>query len=158
VERMRNSDPRRLINPAMAIWAVAVIAAQWNPPRFAWSAPARLQLGLLVPFWSYFFTRAIADLADVIGQVLIFMPLGALLAARTHRESFLRAFVIGFAFGVVIEMGQAFLPDRSADISDAISAGAGTVVGLGLWRWGEWARTSSIGTTRYRVGRPSGIK
>jgi hypothetical protein len=61
------------------------------------------------------------------------MPLGALLAARTHRESFVRAFVVGFTFGLFLEMGQAFLPDRSADISDAISAGAGTVVGLALW-------------------------
>jgi VanZ family protein len=158
VERARNRDPSRLIIPAIAIWALAVILAQWNPPRFRWSAPAHLKLGVLIPFWSYFHSRSLFDLADVIGQVLIFMPLGALLAARTHRQEISGALIIGFVFGVVLEIGQAFIPDRSADISDAISAGAGAVAGWALWRWGEWTRTSSVGTTRYRVGRPAGLK
>ena len=99
-----------------------------------------------------------ADLADVISQVLIFMPLGALLAARTHRQSLVGALIFGFCFGAVLEIGQAYIPDRSADISDAISAAAGAVTGWALWRWGEWTRTSSVGTTRYRVGRPTGLK
>ncbi len=34
-----------------------------------------------VPFWSYFGSRTLEDLADVIGQAMVFMPLGALLAA-----------------------------------------------------------------------------
>jgi hypothetical protein len=66
--------------------------------------------------------------------------------------------ILGLSFGLVLEIGQAFIPDRSADISDAISAGLGAVAGWALWRWGEWTRTSSIGTTRYRVGRPSGLR
>jgi glycopeptide antibiotics resistance protein len=158
VERTGNRDPRRLIIPAMAIWALAVILALWNPPRFSWSAPSRLQSGVLIPFWSYFHSRSLADLADVITQVLIFMPLGALLAARTHRQRLLGALIFGFFFGAALEIGQAFIPARSADISDAISASAGAVAGWALWRWGEWTCTSSIGTTRYRVGRPSGKK
>lgn len=158
VERTRNQDPRRLINAAIAIWAVAVILALWNPPRFSWNAPTYMQTAMFVPFWSYFHTRSLDDLADVISQVLIFMPLGALLAARTHRQSFVSALILGLSFGVVLEIGQAFIPDRSADISDAISAGLGAVAGWTLWRWGEWTRTSSIGTTRYRVGRPSGVR
>jgi glycopeptide antibiotics resistance protein len=158
VERAGHRDPKRLIIPAIAIWIVAVILALWNPPRFSWSAPSRLQPGVFIPFWSYFGSRSLADLADVISQVLIFMPLGALLAARTHRQSLVGALIAGFFFGVFLEIGQAFILDRSADISDAISAGAGAVAGWALWRWGEWTRTSSIGTTRYRVGRPSGLK
>ena len=107
----------------------------------------------MVPFWSYFDSRNLADLADVISQVLIFMPLGALLAARSWRQSFAGALMIGLAFGLVLEVGQAFLPDRLADVSDALSAAAGTATGLALWRWGAWTRTSSMGATRYRVGR-----
>ena len=158
VERAGNRDPRRLIIPAIAIWACAVILALWNPPRFSWSAPSYVHAAVLIPFWSYFHSRSMADLADVISQVLIFMPLGALLAARTHRQSLVGALIFGFCFGVVLEIGQAYIPDRSADISDAISAAAGTVTGWALWRWGEWTRTSSVGTTRYRVGRPTGLK
>ena len=91
VERAGNRDPRRLIVPAIAIWAFAVILALWNPPRFSWSAPSRVHSEVLIPFWSYFHSRSLADLADVISQVLIFMPLGALLAARTHRQSLVGA-------------------------------------------------------------------
>ncbi len=153
----RGEDPRRLIAPAIAIWILAVIFALWNPPRFTWPQPPYIRPERIVPFWSYFFSRTLADLADVIGQVLIFMPLGALLAARTNRQSFLGVLMVGLALGVLLEAGQAFLPGRTADISDAISAAAGAALGFILWRWGEWTRTSSIGAIRYRVGRPKMI-
>ncbi len=149
----REIDPHRLIPPAIAIWFLAVMFALWTPPQFSYPQPPYLRMERVVPFWSYFFSRTMADLADVIGQVVVFMPLGALLAARTHRQSFAGALLIGFALGVLFEFGQAFLP-RGVDISDAISAAGGTAAGLTLWRWGQWMRTSSIGAIRYRVGRP----
>ena len=150
----RERDPRRLIMPAIVIWSLAVIFTLWNPPRFTPREPPYWNLAMVVPFWSYFFSRTLADLADVIGQVLIFMPLGALLAARTNRQSFVGALLIGLSFSAVREVGQAFLPGRSPDISDALSAAAGTAAGLVLWRWGEWTRASSTGAIRYRIPRP----
>ena len=153
VVRWRDLHPRRLIGPALFLWFLAVMFTVWNPPRFGPPAPPYWRLERVVPFWSYFFSRTMADVADVLGQVLIFMPLGALLAARSPRQSFAGALMIGLALGAVIEVGQAFLPGRAADISDAISAGAGTVAGLAMWRWGERARTTSTGPARYRVGR-----
>ncbi len=149
----RELDPHRLIMPAIAIWCLAVTFTLWNPPRFTLPAPPYWNLAMVVPFWSYFFSRTIADLADVIGQVLIFAPLGALLAARTNRQSFVGALLIGLSLGVLFEFGQVFLPGRAADISDALSAAAGTAVGLALWRWGEWTRASSTGAIRYRIAR-----
>lgn len=157
VERTRNQDRGRLINRAVAIWGLAVVLTVWNPPRFTWPTPPYWRLERVVPFWSYFYSRTLADLADVIGQVLIFMPLGALLAARSYRQRFVGALILGLSLGLAIEIGQAFLPDRTADLSDAISAAAGTAIGLALWRWGEWTRTSSMGALRYRVGRRTGI-
>jgi VanZ family protein len=158
VMRFGEDDPRRLIMPALFVWCVAVIFTYWNPPEF--SSPERpyWRLERVVPFWSYFFSRTLADLADVIGQVLIFIPLGALLAARTNRQSFVGAVMIGLALGIVIEVGQAFLPGRVADISDAISAAGGAAVGMALWRWGERIRTSSAGVARYHVGRRAGYR
>ena len=153
VVRWRGLHPRRLIAPALSLWFLAVMLTVWNPPHFGPPEPPYWRLERVVPFWSYFFSRTMADVADVLGQVLVFMPLGALLAARSPRQSFGGALLIGLALGVVIEVGQAFLPDRAADISDAISAGAGTVAGLAMWRWGERARTTSTGPARYRVGR-----
>jgi hypothetical protein len=47
-----------------------------------------------------------------------------------------------------------FLPERTAELTDALSASVGAGLGLALLRWGESVRdlTSSLGVTRYRVG------
>ncbi len=74
------------------------------------------------------------------------------MAAGWWRLSLLSAVPIGFFLGISFEFGQVFLPDRLADISDAISAAAGTGLGLALWRWAESVRKSSHGVIRYRVG------
>jgi VanZ family protein len=113
---------------------------------------------MIVPFWSYFDSRTFADLADLIGQVLYFVPLGALLAAHSWRQSFAGAVLYGLAIGAGLELGQVFIPGRSADVTDVISSGAGAGLGLALWRWGEWTRTSSIGVAKYRVGARAGLK
>jgi glycopeptide antibiotics resistance protein len=107
---------------------------------------------MIIPFWSYFDSRALADLGDLIVQVLCFVPLGALLAARSWRQSFPGTVLIGLALGFVLEFGQVFLPRRTADVTDVISSATGAGIGLVLWRWGEWARTSSMGVAKYRVG------
>ena len=124
-------DARRWIVPALVIWGLATLLAAWNPPRFTWPDRPFLRPEMIVPFWSYFGSRTLEDLTDVVGQAVVFLPLGALLAARSWRQSFLSAVLIGFGFGVVLEFGQAFLPDRTADVSDAISAAAGAGLGFG---------------------------
>ena len=110
-----------------------------------------------MPFWSYLDSRSLADLADLVGEVLVFVPLGALLAARSWRQSFAGAVLIGLALGAVLEIGQLFLPSRTADVTDVLSAAAGAGLGLALWRWGEWARTSSMGVA-VSSRPPAGLK
>jgi VanZ family protein len=152
VARLPAVNAARWTVPAILIWGLAIVLAAWSPPRFTWANRPFFRPEMIVPFWSYFGSRTLEDLTDVVAQVLAFSPFGALLAARSWRQSFLNAVLIGFGVGVVLEFGQAFLPDRSVDVSDAISAAAGTVSGLALRRWGEFARNSSMGATRYRVG------
>jgi glycopeptide antibiotics resistance protein len=137
---------------AIAIWATAAALVLWSPPRFAWPEPPYLQPEHVVPFWSYFRSRTLDDLADVVAQAVLFVPLGALVAAGWWRCSLFVALLVGLCTGVIFEFGQVFLPDRTADISDAISASAGTGLGLALWRWGESVRKSSLGVIRYRIG------
>ena len=152
VLRSAIQDPRRWIVPALIIWCVATVLAAWSPLRFAWPNPPFWRTEMLVPFWSYFGGRTLEDLTDVIGQAMVFLPLGALLAAHSWRQTFMGTVLVGFGAGVLLESGQVFLPDRTADISDAISAAAGAGLGWALWRWGEFARNSSMGVVRYRVG------
>ena len=95
-----------------------------------------------------------AALGDVFDQVLIFIPLGVLLAAGSRRRSILQVILIGCAVGLVLEAGQVFLPERTAELTDVLSASVGAGLGLALWRWGESVRdpTNSLGVARYRVG------
>jgi VanZ family protein len=145
-------DVRRWTAPALGLWGLAVVLAAWNPLRFQWPAPPFMRPERIVPFWSYFGSRTVEDLMDVISQAGAFVPLGALLAARSWRRSFLSVILIALAIGGALELGQAFVADRTVDISDALSAAAGAGLGFALWRWGEYARNSSFGATRYRVG------
>jgi len=158
VARSADGDARRWITPALFCWGLAVVMAAWDPPRFTWPVPPFWRLEMVVPFWSYFGSRSLADLADLVKQVLVFVPLGVLLAARSWRQSLPGAVLIGLALGAVLEFGQVFLPSRTPDVTDALSSAAGAGLGLTLWRWGEWVRTSSMGVARYRVGPRVGLK
>ena len=133
-------DARRWTIPALLVWGLAVMLVSWNPPRFMWPDRLELKPEMVVPFWSYFGSRTLEDLTDVVSQAAAFLPLGALLAARSWRRSFLSVVLIGFSLGAIVELGQVFLSDRTSDVSDAISAAAGAGLGLALWRWGESVR------------------
>jgi len=156
VAQSSTRDSHRWIMPGLAIWSVASFLSAWSPFSFAWPVPPFWRTEMLVPFWSYFGSRNLEDLTDVIGQVLVFLPLGAFLAAHSWRQTFFGTVFFGFFVGLLLESGQVFLPDRTADMSDAISAAAGAGLGLALWRWGEFARNSSMGVTRYRIGHRAG--
>jgi glycopeptide antibiotics resistance protein len=151
------SGPARVwITPALVIWGVVVVLSALTPPQFAWPHPPFVRPERFVPFWSYYARTSVADLADLLGQVLAFVPLGALLAARSSWRSIAGAAAIGLGCGFVLEFGQIFLPDRTAELTDVLSAAAGAGLGAALWRWGESLRSSSQGAARYRVGAQAG--
>ena len=49
--------------------------------------------------------------------------------------------LIGFGLGVFLEFGQVFLPDRTADVSDAISAAAAPDW---VWHYGVGAKRHAL--------------
>ena len=156
VMRMPRRDLRCWILPALATWCVATTLAAWSPFQFAWPDRPVWRTEMLVPFWSYFGSRNIEDLTDVINQAIVFAPLGGLLAAQSWKRTFLATIMLGFTWSILLEFGQVFLPARSADMSDAISAAGGAGVGWALWRWGVLARNASMGQARYRVATKVG--
>ena len=152
-----SGSARRWITPALLIWGAVVALSAWTPPSVAWPQPPFVRPERFVPFWSYYVRTSVADLADLIGKVLAFVPLGALLAARSSWQSVGRAFLIGVVCGFVLELGQIFLPNRTVEITDVCSAAFGAGLGATLWRWGESLRASSSqGVARYRVGPHAG--
>ena len=84
--RLGAMDARRWTAPALVIWGVAVTLLAWNPPRFTWPDPPFLRTERIVPFWSYFDSRTLEDLTDVVGQAAVVhasggTPGGAVVAA-----------------------------------------------------------------------------
>jgi VanZ family protein len=152
VVRTQSGDARRWITHAGLLWALAAALAAWDPFRFAWPDESRLHLEMLVPFLTYFYTRNLDNLADVVIQALAFIPMGVLLAARSWRQSALGAALTGLGVGALLEIGQVFIPARTPDITDVISSAVGALVGAALWRWGESFRRSSQGVARYSIG------
>ncbi len=142
------------IVPGLSIWGALAVLSHWTPPDIAWPLRPFFRPEWLVPFWSYYVRTSPAALADLIDELLIFVPLGVLLAAGSKRRSILQAVLIGFAVVLVLEAGQLFLPERTAELTDALSAAVGAGLGLALWRCGESVRdpTNSLGHARYRVG------
>jgi VanZ family protein len=158
VEHFTPGSARGWITPALVIWGLVVAISAWTPPNFTWPEPPFLRPERVVPFWSYYVRTNVEDLADLIGQVLAFLPLGALLAARSWRQSVAGTVLIGLGCGLLLEFGQIFLPDRTAELTDVLSAAVGAGLGAALWRWGERLRTLSQGVARYRVGLHAGRK
>jgi glycopeptide antibiotics resistance protein len=128
-----------------------VALAAWTPPQLVAPGSRTLHAWQLVPFWSYYRRSDVYALADLINQVLAFLPLGVLLAIRFPRLPAWCALAVGLAIGLVLEAGQLGLADRTAEITDALSAGAGSFLGVLLWRRCVALRTSSEGHARYRI-------
>ena len=142
---------RRWIRPAVLVWAMTVLLAAWAPfhlaPGHAWS----LRPAQFVPFWSYYRKTDLNALADLCNQVLAFAPLGFLVAASGVRRPVGTAMALATGFALFLECGQLFLAERTAEITDVLSAGVGAAVGARLWTWASVVRGPAAGHARYRV-------
>jgi VanZ family protein len=156
VERSAVGSARRWITPALLVWAATVALTAWTPLHFAWPLPSFLRPERFVPFWSYYMSSRLTDLAGLFGQLLAFVPLGVLLAARSRRQSITGAALIGLGAGFVLEFCQIFLPARTVEVTSVLMSAAGAGLGVALWRWGESLHHSSQGVARYRIGPQAG--
>ena len=143
-----HTSPRRWATWGLAGWLVGVLFARWTPPPYGW--PESLELHQMVPFWAYFQRTDLSAIADLIEEVAIFLPLGGLLAIRSHRIRVGGAALAGLALGVLIEGVQIFVRSRTPDVTDVLSATAGAALGALLWRrvenvwWTQAVRTTEV--------------
>jgi glycopeptide antibiotics resistance protein len=121
-----------------------VVLAAWTPPHLAPREHWQPRWSQVVPFLAYYRHTDLAAMADLVREVSGFVPLGALLAVRHPRLSLLRIAAVGLGLGLSLEAGQLTLTDRTADVTDALSAGAGAVVGVALCRWGVPLRAGAF--------------
>lgn len=114
---------------ASASWMAVMIAIFWYPFDFHFSrelAAERLPGMLKVPFVAYYYGSEYRAATEVLHKAGFFLPLGILLglAQPNNLSNGLRRLFKAWILLLIpltalgIEVGQAFLPDKNADITD----------------------------------------
>ncbi len=125
-ERARPSFERSLL--LGQAWFAALAVAHWQPFDFvSGSSEQRLAAVTWLPFADLATRNAIGALNQTIERLILFVPLGVLVAARGGSGRF--AVAVGFATALVLELGQLFLPDRYPSTTDLLTAALGAWFG-----------------------------
>ncbi len=151
-----STAPRRVAKPVASapstggkglIWVLALLAAygSWYPFKF--SDPERIGRT-----WEAFFHngRVWTSTGDVVGNVMLFVPLGVVMAWRLARQGATGAAWLGWgaaamAFGLLLQVGQMYLPMRDPALADVLWNGVGVALGLALGGVMHGARTRAVG-------------
>ena len=80
--------------------------------------------------WSFDLSSGDSGLAELIQNLLLFMPLGASLALAGRRP--LAATLTGAAISFAVEFAQQWIPGRDPNVGDIIVNTAGTAIGVAL--------------------------
>jgi len=76
-------------------------------------------------------------LIDVVGNIVVFVPLGFGLAGVLHQANFRQTIGLaalgGFGLSLLIELGQLAIPSRTTDVDDLIFNTLGTTVGAVIY-------------------------
>lgn len=124
----------------LAGWVMLLLLLSWYPFDFGPGLAEglnRLLAVSFVPFADYQTTSRFQAFDQAVHKVLLFVPLGALLAAVLRDERKERGFATMVAAGVlalVLEVGQAFLPARFPSATDVLLETSGAWAGLALYR------------------------
>ena len=123
---------RRILFILIAVYAVGLaVVAFWPVPVDRGIHGVLLRLIAVLdthglPFVSY-------AMVEFTANVVLFLPLGLLLAAATRRGSRLLALAFCIAASLAIELGQAvFLPERFASPLDLLANSLGAAIGVAV--------------------------
>jgi hypothetical protein len=96
------------------------------------------QAGTTLPVgWRFDLSSSDSGLAELIQNLLLFIPLGACLALAGRR--LLAATLIGAAVSLAVEFAQQWIPGRDPNVGDIICNTAGTAIGVALaWSRSHW--------------------
>lgn len=125
---MRRSGVLRL---ATVLWLAVIALITLTPAPYPAGEPSTLVRSIIAflgstPLTSWFDY----DVAEFTANVLMLVPLGALLAAQLAPRRRLLAALIGLGVSVLVETIQLlWLPSRVSDVRDLVSNGLGSLFG-----------------------------
>jgi glycopeptide antibiotics resistance protein len=149
---VRALDGRRLL---LLVWLGVLVVVNWQPFDFSFDlafGQRRFREMSLVPFADYQRTATVHALDQLLHKVLLWVPLGALLAVPAWRAGGVNPPVGGstggitaparqgplvlaaFAVAICLEAGQLFLPTRYASVTDVLLETVGAWIGVTAMR------------------------
>lgn len=109
-------------------YSVFFIFNYFFPFRLTDSLSSNISWYSTIPFASYFVTITMSSVADLIAQILLFLPIGCYLT-RNKRFSLFHIFAAGCFAALVCELPHCVIATRFCDITDVISGGTGCALG-----------------------------
>jgi VanZ family protein len=148
----RDSSPRAHRATFWLAWVVAALVVHGSlyPWRFAMPASLAQAWQHMVhqpSMWTTF--------GDVVGNVALFVPVGALGWALVHRwigwRRTLLVLAVGLAFAFVLQVAQLFVPRRDAALSDVVWNALGMLIGMGAVAGGSRIHLPWLGRESLRA-------
>jgi hypothetical protein len=133
-------------------WIVAALVVHGSLYPWRFAMPVSLAQG-----WHHMVHQPSmwTTFGDVVGNVVLFVPVGALGWALVHRWIGWRRTLIVLAFGVVfafvLQVAQLFVPRRDAALSDVVWNALGLLVGMGLVAGGSRIHAPWLGRESLRA-------
>ena len=90
--------------------------------------------------WSYALTSGDSALAELLANIILFIPLGAAFVVAFPRRPFAAVF-IGAALSFAVEFAQRYIPGRDPSVGDIVCNTIGTALGVllvvaaSVWLW-----------------------
>ncbi|QHC62449.1 VanZ family protein [Rathayibacter festucae] len=121
----------RILLPATLAWLGVIALITLTPAPYPAGQPSALVRGIIAFLASTPLTAWFTfDVAEFVANVLMFLPLGALIALQLPPRRRLLAAPIGLGVSVLVETIQLLaLPSRVADVRDLVSNGTGALLG-----------------------------
>ncbi len=121
----------------MLVYLFFIFFKGMNPFNFRFTEQViemDLDIRRLVPFFSYYKVTSLWNIYDIIETFFVTMPLGLIWAVKKEqgadkRKTLIQTLILGMLYGLIIEIGQLFLPTRTADITDVLIGGIGCYLG-----------------------------
>jgi VanZ family protein len=149
---LRDSLPRAHRATFWLAWVVAALVIHGSLYPWRFEVPASLAQawhGMVhqPSLWT--------SMGDVVGNVVLFVPVGALGWVLVHRwigwRRTLIVLVLGIAFAFVLQVAQLFIPRRSAALSDVVWNALGLLIGMGLVAGGSRIHAPWLGRDNLRA-------
>lgn len=147
-------------------WAALTLGVFWFPFNFSLdglSLSAASSAFTRLPFTTYYFTSEYHAINELLRKLGFFLPGGLLLGLALYktdgfkRRATLAPMLLLVLLAATVEVGQLALPEKVADLTDALLESGGGILGYLIALWvGSAGRTPVSPPASYRAGSSRG--